>query len=397
MAVCISFLRNSRICLALELARKFYELMNGLPFSPSYLAKILIVSFIGVHIPMIGAVVYVLLSADLSVTDTIDILVALLIATLIGTGLTLAMLFLLLSPVTRAAKALNEYLTDRRVPKLPTRYRDEAGVLLSNVQQAVTRLDLAIDSYRSQRDEALRQHRQKFAVLAGMSHDLRTPLNHVIGYSEMMMVEALGPLGSDRYRGYASDIRASGSDLLETLQAILELSAIEAGEDSDPGQMVELDTAVGEAVGLAHYQADQSGVRIEQVPAGKASQARVPERNLKQILLQLIEALIGQGGEAGPSRLTLASEASGTRTTLVGSSDAPWIDGDIPPELRGDETLPVNSESRSRFSSVTPTGLRLSLIRSLAESVGATVSVDLTDPQGRRVTIAFPAAGTVAS
>jgi two-component system cell cycle sensor histidine kinase PleC len=69
----------------------------------------------------------------------------------------------------------------------------------------------------------------KSQFLANMSHELRTPLNAIIGFSEIMMTQMLGPLGSDKYVGYAEDIRESGQHLLDVINDILDMSRIEAG------------------------------------------------------------------------------------------------------------------------------------------------------------------------
>ena len=64
---------------------RLYAMLSAAPRPASYLGKILTVSFIGVHLPMIVAVLYVLLSADMALADSVNILVALLLATLAGT------------------------------------------------------------------------------------------------------------------------------------------------------------------------------------------------------------------------------------------------------------------------------------------------------------------------
>ena len=68
----------------------FYQAINRLPAPRSYLGKILFVSFIGVHVPLIAAVVYVLMTAGFSPEALQPIIIVVLIATLAGTGLTFA-------------------------------------------------------------------------------------------------------------------------------------------------------------------------------------------------------------------------------------------------------------------------------------------------------------------
>src|SRR5262249_32169586 len=68
----------------------------------------------------------------------------------------------------------------------------------------------------------------KSVFLANMSHELRTPLNAVIGFSEVIERAMFGPLGNERYREYASDIRESGQHLLDMINDILDHAKAEA-------------------------------------------------------------------------------------------------------------------------------------------------------------------------
>lgn len=369
---------------------KFYDWMSRLPLPRIYLVKILAVSFVGVHIPMIGAVAYILFSADIALSDTMGVLLALLVATVFGTAATMAMLYLLLAPVTRAAAALRAYLEKREIPSLPTRYDDEAGVLLANVQETVTRLDMALDTARAQREEALRGHRSKFQVLAGMSHDLRTPLNHVIGFAEVMTTEALGPLGSNRYRDYASGIRTSGEDLLTTLQTILDLSAEEADPETVSPDAVDLGAAVEQAVRLSHFHTERCGTQVNLLMAhANTPMILAPERSLKQIILHAIQVAIGTTPPAQRIDIALTETEGHAQLTITG--DLPWSSGDVPPEL-------ARFAERESFSSATPAALRLSLVNSLAVGTGASVEVTATQDGARSLTLSFrkadPKAGT---
>ena len=61
------------------------------------------------------------------------------------------------------------------------------------------------------KDQAEQANHLKTQFLANMSHELRTPLNAIIGFSEFMGLEALGPLGADKYREYLIDIKIRAS------------------------------------------------------------------------------------------------------------------------------------------------------------------------------------------
>lgn len=82
-----------------------------------------------------------------------------------------------------------------------------------------------------QQREAERAHeenRAKSEVIATMSHELRTPLNAILGFSEILKLEALGPVG-DAYDGYAENIYASGKHLLTLIDDILDVACVDSG------------------------------------------------------------------------------------------------------------------------------------------------------------------------
>jgi signal transduction histidine kinase len=64
--------------------------------------------------------------------------------------------------------------------------------------------------------------------MARINHDLRTPLNAVVGFSELMVLELFGPLGDERYQDYVHHIRDSATELLKSAEDTLALTALVA-------------------------------------------------------------------------------------------------------------------------------------------------------------------------
>jgi signal transduction histidine kinase len=62
-----------------------------------------------------------------------------------------------------------------------------------------------------------------------MSHELKTPLNAVLGFSEIIKGEMLGPITPARYREYADDIHASGTRLLAIVSDVLDVARLSGG------------------------------------------------------------------------------------------------------------------------------------------------------------------------
>src|SRR6185312_14869187 len=70
----------------------------------------------------------------------------------------------------------------------------------------------------------------KADMLARISHEVRTPMNAIIGFAEVMISERFGALGNERYVDYMKDIRSSGSRVIAMIDDLLELSRIETGK-----------------------------------------------------------------------------------------------------------------------------------------------------------------------
>lgn len=67
---------------------------------------------------------------------------------------------------------------------------------------------------------------QIFMVLP---HEMRTPLNHILGFSQMIAGEMFGPVGNEQYVNYAKQIVAGGTQLLRTIENVLTMADITAG------------------------------------------------------------------------------------------------------------------------------------------------------------------------
>jgi signal transduction histidine kinase len=103
-------------------------------------------------------------------------------------------------------------------------------------------------------EAALSTMRARF--LAHLSHELRTPLNTVMGFSETMMRQLFGPLGSQRYVDYASDIHRAGERLAALVSDMLDLSRGDAGELLLDESVFDLASLIDEMLPNARAEAD---------------------------------------------------------------------------------------------------------------------------------------------
>jgi signal transduction histidine kinase len=121
--------------------------------------------------------------------------------------------------------------------------------------------------------------------LSNLSHEFRTPLNSVLGFTSILLEESEGM--SDRHHGFLERIQSNGRDLLFLINEILDLARIESGTevfDHEPADLSELMRQVAARVRL---QAEAKGLDIQvEVPAGLQPFA-TDARRLKQVLTHL--------------------------------------------------------------------------------------------------------------
>ncbi|MCW5773936.1 MAG: hypothetical protein KIT16_20000, partial [Rhodospirillaceae bacterium] len=208
---------------------RLYRAACRLPGAKSYTAKFFVVSFVGTHIPLLGGLGYLFVTSDLPWSEIWPFLVVLVVATVAGTVVTLGGIYGLLAPVRAGSRGIHAYLAERRVPALPTGFRDEGGRLMADVQEGITRLDAALDAAERQRDAALHETKRKFEILSRMSHELRTPLNSVLGFSKLLSEHENRRLSDDDIVEYASLVQDAATHLLTVINNILDISKLHSG------------------------------------------------------------------------------------------------------------------------------------------------------------------------
>ena len=359
---------------------KIYETLARGNFPKTYTGKILLVSFIGVHVPMFGAVAYVLLADTKPFLEQLDVLGAMLLATLIGTGGTMFVMKELLAPVRAASEAADLYLRNRQIPRLPTKYTDAAGVLMSSVQECVTRLDASLSLTEGRYHQLERDHSEQFRTLSGMKHDFRTPLTQILGFASLMKAEAIGPIGNTTYQSFVQKIGASGQQLLETLNSVIDLSDSQSlsqiGQDSEHLDLVAL---ARDAVNIEHMHAEMRNVEVE-----VRAPAELELFTVKSVAKNLTEAMLHAAISITPTHgaVSLAIEASETGACLLVESCGGQLSlEDVPPKLARDlDGLKSGAGTLSATpDSSTPMTLRLSLIDTLCRSVGAQIRLTQTE------------------
>jgi signal transduction histidine kinase len=268
---------------------------------------------------------------------------------------------------------------------------DRSDIL--SIERYVTQLATAIrnarlfEESRQARAAAEQANVAKSQFLATMNHELRTPMNAIIGYSEMLEEEA-ADLGMERFVADLQKIRSAGRHLLGLINGVLDLAKIEAGRMELYPEPVDVDELVGDVANAAEPLMRTNGNRFETVRAGRLGEATLDVTKVRQTLLNLL------GNAAKFTR-------DGTVTLAAAReerADGPWLtfrvaDSGIgmTAEQLGRLFVPFTQADASTTRRFGGTGLGLAISRSFVEMMGGAVSVASEPERGSTFTVELPA------
>ncbi|MEL7452639.1 MAG: ATP-binding protein [Pseudomonadota bacterium] len=235
--------------------------------------------------------------------------------------------------------------------------------------------------YAEEKDRAERAAHSKSTFLANMSHELRTPLNAINGFSEILTNELYGPLGDQRYKGYASDILVSGQHLLDMINDILDMAKIEAGKMTIRRQLIDPIDPVDAAVRMIGRRAEDAGIRLIFDAGDNLPDIEADHRAIKQMVLNLISNAIKFTDSGGRIAVTLRRRDSYIRVAVT-DTGVGIAASELPRLAQPFEQ--VNSKSDRNFEG---TGLGLALTKSFAEMHGGKLTI--ASEEGRGTTVAF--------
>lgn len=239
------------------------------------------------------------------------------------------------------------------------------------------------------KERAERSDRAKAMFLATMSHDLRTPLNAVLGFSDLIQTEVHGAIGNPRYKEYAHDIHVSGTQLLRLVESILEVSKGDLGQltvRAAPFDLVELcraQAAVHRTLSLRH----DIGLFIELPPT---LPLRGDEVLLGRAIGNMLSNAIRYTDPGGTVRLAVATLPDGPDGTagdvqIMVTDTGCGIAADTLENLGTPFYRPAASEAMRDGN-----GLGVSIVRLVADSHGGRMEIDSRVGEGTQIRIVLP-------
>jgi cell cycle sensor histidine kinase DivJ len=224
--------------------------------------------------------------------------------------------------------------------------------------------------------------RQRTAFFASLGHDLKTPLNAIIGYADMMRHGVRGPL-PEAYQDYPAIIHDSGQELLLMVEDMLDLARADADRYRLEPEPVELSASANSVIRQLENQAERAGVKLR-LKADEEVWAQADARAVRQIWQNLVSNAIKYSDSGGA--VVLDAEESGNAVILsVTDKGAGMSEEDVRLAL---EPFAQGGNARG----VKGTGLGLAVVKRFAELHGGQIDIRSTLGKGTRVSVTLPRA-----
>lgn len=226
----------------------------------------------------------------------------------------------------------------------------------------------------------------KSQILANMSHELRTPLNAIIGFSDIMLHAIFGALGNDRYTDYAKDIHSSGLHLLDLINDILDVSAIEAGKVELQNENTDINQIVESALRLIKARADIGKVAIRTELEDDTPLLFGDGRRLKQIILNLVSNAVKFTPKNGTVTVRTRKDETSAIIVVVEDTGVGMTQAEIRKSMEpfGQADSGLNRKHEG-------TGLGLPLTLGLIELHDGEMNIESQKGKGTNIVVTFPA------
>ncbi len=242
------------------------------------------------------------------------------------------------------------------------------------VHERTAELEIRNQELGAAKEVAERASRAKSEFLSRASHELRTPMNAILGFGQLLEASEL----AEKDHESVEHILMAGHRLLELINDILDISTVQAGQLSLSVEPVALGDVVADAVASERTHAAGRTIQIE-VESGSNTFVLGDRQRLRQVLTYLLSNAIRFNDEGGSVRIAWHTGDDRTRLEIIDTGQ-----GISPDDLH---TLFAVFERADSASIDVGAGLGLPLARALTEAMGGTITAESAPGRGTTVTL----------
>ena len=230
----------------------------------------------------------------------------------------------------------------------------------------------------------------KSEFLANMSHDIRTPMNAIVGITDLMEREEDT---SDKLHTYIHKVQLSSRHLLSLINDVLDMSKIESSEVALNQDSISLAEQVGQVDSIIRPQVTERGQNFEIRVHSIAHEYLIGDGvRLRQIFLNLLSNAVKYTPYGGTIRFDLAEKPCGIpdhATFLITVQDNGC---GMEPEFMKHIFEPFSRAENSMTNKVQGTGLGMAITKNIVDLMEGTITVQSKPDEGSRfdVTLTFP-------
>jgi signal transduction histidine kinase len=228
------------------------------------------------------------------------------------------------------------------------------------------------------------------AALGRLCHEARSPITAIVGFCDIMLDEAFGPVGPSRYREYVRDIKKSGAEVMSRLVEAVELVEVMTGTAALSPVPVSLNEIVNLCVAAQQDAASTARVVIRTALSTALTPILADATAVKSMVLNLLGHALGTTPAGGQVIVSTGRSPAGDTVLRIRDSGEGLNEKAIEAALNGAPRRPPDPRDASTWETGTR-GAGLALVQGLAEANHAEFTITSKPHQGSLFEVVFPA------
>lgn len=303
-----------------------------------------------------------------------------LVAVLLGSALVVSTATAILRPISQLLRGTEEIARGNLAHRVKHSGKDELATLAVHFNDMAQNLSLAQEELVEHNRQLAEAHRTQSEFLSIVSHELRSPLHSVVGYTELVLEDEPGMAA--RSQSNMQAIAQSARRLLALINDILDFTKLRAGRMEARVSRFDLVPLLRQVLADARALARGRELSVELLAAPETLWLESDEGKVRQILTNLLSNAV-KFTDLG--RVSLSAEASATSVELLVSDTGVGI-----PLEQQQLVFEPFRQAQSGTRAVSGTGLGLAIVARLSALLGGKVSLESATGRGSRFRVELP-------